>query len=196
MPDVSGQRSEFSRLYLATLTPLRHYLARMLSSEADAHDVAHDAYVRVYAAMSEKHIAHPRALLYTVARHLALNRLKRRNAGPIDGGNEGVVETVASPSPGIERLVMAREEWGRFRAAILTLPRGCQNVLVLCRVENLSHDEVAARLGISRSTVEKQLARGLRILRETMQPAGAGQVQKNKADSPPVGMNTTAFDVI
>jgi len=61
--------------------------------------------------------------------------------------------------------VIAREEWLRLDAAIAGLPAGCRQVLLLRKVEQLSHAEISHRLGIAISTVEKQHARALRLLR-------------------------------
>jgi RNA polymerase sigma-70 factor (ECF subfamily) len=55
----------------------------------------------------------------------------------------------------------------RFLAeAISALPRRCQEIFVLCRLESLSQKDVAKRLGISESTVAVQSARGLRRCEE------------------------------
>jgi RNA polymerase sigma-70 factor (ECF subfamily) len=52
--------------------------------------------------------------------------------------------------------------------AIAQLPEGCRAVLLLRKVELLSHREIAERLGIAVSTVEKQHARALRLLRSAL----------------------------
>ena len=52
--------------------------------------------------------------------------------------------------------------------AIAGLPEGCRTVLLLRKVELLSHREIADRLGIAISTVEKQHARALRLLRAAL----------------------------
>ncbi len=48
------------------------------------------------------------------------------------------------------------------------LPPGCRQVLLLRKVELLSHREISERLGIAISTVEKQHARALRLLRAAL----------------------------
>jgi hypothetical protein len=48
------------------------------------------------------------------------------------------------------------------------MPGGCRAVLLLCKVEMLSHPEIAARLGIAVSTVEKQHARAFRLEQGTL----------------------------
>lgn len=158
----------FSGLYEKTLAPLRRYLARMLGNPTEAQDVAHDAYVRVYPKLQDKTALQPEALLYTTARRLALNRLKRRRIAPFVNAPADPAIT-ASSGPGVVQQVIARQELERLEAAIAQLPTGCRTVLLLRKIELLSHREIAERLNIAVSTVEKQHARALRLLRATLQ---------------------------
>lgn len=168
MPDDSPGRREFSVLYSATLAPLRRYLTRLLGNAGEAQDVAHDAYLRVYPSMSGRRADHPEGLLFTAARRLAINRLKRRSISPLSR-EEMRPESAASQSPGVEQQVIARQELELLQNAIAQLPEGCRAVLLLRKVEMLSHKKIAERLGIAVSTVEKQHARALRLLRAALE---------------------------
>jgi len=159
----------FASFYRATLAPLRRYLARILGNQADAQDVAHDAYGRVFQVMDRESVARPSGLLFTTARRLAVNQLKRREISPVAGTDHRVIELSPAQSPSVERLVMARQEWATTEAAIARLPPGCRAVLLLCRIQGCTHREAAARLGLSPKTVEKQHARALRLLRASLQ---------------------------
>jgi len=181
MPE--SRRASFASFYSATLIPLRRYLAGMVGSRGDAEDLAHDAYVRVYEAMDGQRVERPEAFLFVTARRLALNQIKRRQGAPVqidDGGK--IIEFAAAGAPGVEREVMARQEWARLEAAIAELPAGCRTVLLLRKVEQLSHREIGLQLGIAVSTVEKQHARALRLLRAALQDEGAG-CGKNSAET-------------
>jgi RNA polymerase sigma-70 factor (ECF subfamily) len=164
MSDEHSNPRDFASLYRATVAPLRRYLARFLGDPAEAQDVAHDAYLRVFPTDGKPPARKPEALLYTTARRLAINRLKRRSIAPFTR-QALEPETTASPAPGVIQQVMARQELQQLQQAIGQLPVGCRNVLLLRKVELLSHQEIADRLGISISTVEKQHARALRLLR-------------------------------
>jgi RNA polymerase sigma-70 factor (ECF subfamily) len=167
MPDEPPKDRDFASVYRSTLTPLRRYLARLLGNTTEAQDVAHDAYLRVYPSGDQSSADQPEAVLYTTARRLAINRLKRRSISPFDP--DGIaVETAASSGPGVAQQVMARQELHLLEEAIADLPEGCRTVLLLRKVELLSHREIAERLGIAVSTVEKQHARALRLLRSAL----------------------------
>ncbi len=167
MSDAPTPRPDFAELYRTTLAPLRRYLARLLGNSSEAEDVAHDAYLRVYPSVTKQVPDRPEALLYVTARRLAINRLKRRSISPVSR-EQLHDETAASSAPGVEQQVMARQELEMLERAIAGLPDGCRSVLLLRKVELLSHREIADRLGIAISTVEKQHARALRLLREAL----------------------------
>ncbi len=158
---------DFATLYRATLSPLRRYLSRLLGNTTEAQDIAHDAYIRVYPTVTTQPTEQPEALLYLTARRLAINRLKRRSISPIHTGPADL-DTAASAAPSVEQQVMARQELTLLEIAIAELPPGCRAVLLLRKVELLSHREIADRLGIAVSTVEKQHARALRLLRAAL----------------------------
>jgi len=169
MADEPTPSRDFAGLYRATVAPLRRYLARMLGDPAEAQDIAHDAYLRVYRSTLGHAAAKPEALLYTTARRLAINRLKRRSIAPFT--REPADPDAASSAPDVAQEVIARQELHDLEQAIAELPPGCRAVLLLRKVELLSHREIADRLGIAISTVEKQHARALRLLRAALSPA-------------------------
>jgi RNA polymerase sigma-70 factor (ECF subfamily) len=158
--DVAG-------LYRRTVGPLRRYLSRLLHDNSEAEDIAHDAFLRVMPVVERDAAQKPAALLYTTARRLAINRIKRRAHGPV--ARDGfILDHNAAAQPGVPQQVMAKQELERLEAAIAHLPAGCRAVLLLRKVELLSHQEIADRLGIAVSTVEKQHARALRLLRAAL----------------------------
>lgn len=167
MSDPSTNHRRFDALYRATIAPLRRYLFRFLGDSGEAQDVAHDAYLRVYPELAKDRAQKPEALLYTTARNLALNRLKRRRIAPVTALAEHP-ELTPSTAPGVVQQVTARQDWARLEAAISALPPGCRQVLLLRKIDLLSHQEIAERLGIAISTVEKQHARALRLLRTAL----------------------------
>jgi len=175
MPDAPSTRSDFAGFYRATIAPLRRYLARMMGNQTEAQDLAHDAYAKVLPALREKTVGQPQAFLYTTARHLALDRLKRRARAPFHPSQTADDATALSSSPGVEAIVMAREEWTLMERAVAELPPGCRQVLLLRTIDRLSHAEIAARLGLARSSVEKHLLRATRLLHASINENASGK---------------------
>lgn len=173
MSELPPSPRDFASLYRTTVAPLRRHLARILGNPTEAQDIAHDAYLRVYPVLENKSAEKPEALLYTTARRLAFNRLKRRRIAPF-APLPPQPELTASAAPGVVQQVMARQELQQLEQAIAQLPEGCRAVLLLRKIELLSHREIADRLGIAISTVEKQHARALRLLRAALAPRQPG----------------------
>jgi RNA polymerase sigma-70 factor (ECF subfamily) len=186
-----GDEKDFAGFYRATVAPLRRFLARMVRNPTDAQDLAHDAYQNVYKAIDEGRVEKPQAFLYTTARRLALKQLRRRRIAPITEAGENVIELAASHAPGVERVVDARQEWARAETAIAELPPGCRSVLQLSHRDGLSHAEIGLRLGIAVSTVEKQHARALRLLREKLHE-DAPRARTEKESAPKAGGENAA----
>ena len=57
-----------------------------------------------------------------------------------------------------------------INAAIASLPERCRMVFSLCRLEGLSHKEIAEALNISTKTVENQMTKAMKVLRNAVQP--------------------------
>ncbi len=57
-----------------------------------------------------------------------------------------------------------------IQSAIAALPERCRVIFTLCRLENLSHKEIAEHLNISTKTIENHMTRALATLREAVRP--------------------------
>ncbi len=180
MDDAPPPEHNFGSLYEATVSPLRRYLATLLGGSGhDAQDIAHDAYMRTYRAMRTQPVNQPKAFLFTTARRLALNYRMRRARRMIPAAPAGL-EPLAPVTGDAGTELAARQEKEALATAIQALPAGCRNVLVLRHTEELSHAEIAERLGIARSSVEKHLARALRLLREELRERRAWENREER----------------
>jgi RNA polymerase sigma-70 factor (ECF subfamily) len=171
---------DFGAFYQATVHPLRAYLAKLLGDRAEAQDVAQNAFVRIQPAVDDGRAREPRLLLFATARRLALNEIRRRRNQRLDSNSAASLETKLSDEPSVEHIVAARQEIVRFEEILLRLPPGCRQVFLLRKVEDLTHDEIARRLGLSRKTVENHMTRAYRLLREAYQAAEAAAPRQQK----------------
>ncbi|MBI5767398.1 MAG: sigma-70 family RNA polymerase sigma factor [Verrucomicrobia bacterium] len=178
-PEPRRPRHDFAGFYRATVAPLRRYLARLTGNRTEAQDLAHDAYARIYPAMRDGQVETPQAFLYTTARRLAINQLRHRELAQTQSVSDETLDANAAPQPGVPQTVIARQELEQLERALAQLPPGCRAVLLLRKVEMLPHDEIARRLGVSRSNVEKQHVRALRLLREILDAQGAARTAES-----------------
>jgi len=154
----------FAREILAHEAALVRYLLRAWRNRDDVHDLRQEIYARVYEAAKQSRPNSPRAFLFTTARHLLTDRLRRGRIVSIEavGDIEELNVIVDEVSP--ERRVTAREELKRLARAFDALPPRSREVIWLRRVEGLSQKQVASRLGISERTVESHIFTGMRQL--------------------------------
>jgi RNA polymerase sigma-70 factor (ECF subfamily) len=170
---------DLAGFYRATLAPLRRYLARLVGCRTEAQDLAHDSYARVIPVIRKGEAEAPQALLYTTARRLAINRLRHRDRAMTQPVTTETLDATFAAGPGVPQTVMAREELVQLERALAQLPPGCRAVLLLRKVELLSNKETAQRLGVTRSTVEKQQVRAVRLLREALDAMPAAKGSSN-----------------
>jgi RNA polymerase sigma-70 factor (ECF subfamily) len=107
-------------------------------------------------------VPNPKALLFTTARHLALDQLRRRQIVRIDALAEFADLPVLEESPSAADTTARNQELDLLTQALQSLPERCRQVLTLRKIYGLSQREIAAQLGISEHTVEAQVGNGMR----------------------------------
>ena len=143
---------------------LQRYLHRCWPHRDEVPDLRQDVYARVYQAAGKGLPQQPKAFLFATARHLMADRARRARVVSIQpmGDFEPSHVLVDDVSP--ERWCGGRQVLKRLSDAFDRLPDRCREVVWLRRVEHLSQREVAQRLGISEKTVEKHIAKGMRLI--------------------------------
>jgi RNA polymerase sigma factor (sigma-70 family) len=171
----------------ASKPALRRYLSRFFSRQQDVEDMMQEAFVRAYAAEARGPILMPRAYLFRVAKHVALNEVARRKNSATDSVEDfDDPDVVGSGNqPGVEQEVDGKRRLALFANAVAALPSQCRKVLVLKKIEGLSQREIATRLGIAESTVEKHLAKALLLTRDFMARHDASMAIDTSAAEPP-----------
>lgn len=140
---------------------LKAYLRTAFPTVRDIEDVVQESYLRIWRARALQPVLSARAFLFTVARRIALDLVRRERRSPFVPVEDvaSLFATDAAPDAGTAAGVAMEVEL--LVAAVDTLPPRCREIFLLCQVEGLPHREVAARLGLSESTVAVQSARGL-----------------------------------
>lgn len=168
MSGVDALDNWFVREVLPHEAALLRYLARVWPDTSEIQDIRHDAYVRILEGSNRLRPIAPKALLFSIARNLMIDRARRNRVVPIDllGDLDSLNVLVDEVTP--ERRASIREQLVTVTAAVNRLPTRCREVLWLRRVEGLSQKEIAARLGVSEGTVEKHMMRAARLLTDQL----------------------------
>jgi RNA polymerase sigma factor (sigma-70 family) len=162
---------------------LHRYLGKLTSGAEDIEDLVQETYVRMYALPDFHLVESPKALLFRIAHNLAVERARRHKAQATDTVADLEALTVFSEEAPPEEQTDARRRFESFCAAVERLPPICRRVFVLRKVHKLSHAEISEVLGVSESTIEKHVAKGLVRCREYLRELGLLDVVDSKARS-------------
>ncbi|WP_170845041.1 sigma-70 family RNA polymerase sigma factor [Chitinasiproducens palmae] len=157
---TASSNGALDHLYRAHHGWLINFLRKRLGNTCDAADLAHDTYLRLLATGRTPDTDSARPYLAHVAKCLAVDLHRRREI------ESAYLDTLAALAP---RQIPCEET----RAAIIEtvvaidralqqLPAGTRAALLLSRLDGLSYRDIAARLAVSVSSVEKYVATALR----------------------------------
>lgn len=169
----------FAREILPHEADVRRWLARRVRGLPDCHvdEIVQEAYARLWAAGAER-IMNPRAYFFVTARHVVGEVLRRSRVVSIETIADIDTLNIADGDVGPERRLSGREEIERMRHVLQKLPPKCREAFELRKFAELSQREIAQRMQVSESTVEKHLVKALRIvLQEMKEPGEDAQVQ-------------------
>jgi RNA polymerase sigma-70 factor (ECF subfamily) len=148
-------------LFQAHGRELELYLTRQVRCPATAADLLQETFVRLAQQPLEAGGRNARSYLYRVARNLAIDHFRQEARRRTDATPSERIASIEDEAPGAERALEARQRLARLQDALAALPPRTREIFRLSRVENLTYLEIAARLGISESSVQKHLARAL-----------------------------------
>lgn len=163
---TSGDQDAFDSIFRAHYGHLVAYAQGLLRDRAAAEDAAQEVMLELWRRRGELAIQESlRGYLLRATRNRALNQLRhvnvRRRAEPDLIGEDSV------PASGASFLV-AGELRSAIIAAVAELPPACREVFELSRGHGLRYAEIASTLGISIKTVESQMGKALRHLRDRL----------------------------
>lgn len=159
---------------------LRFMTARCGSAD-EAEDLLQDLWVRVRTQTTGP-VGNPRAYLFRMANNIVLDRVRadhramRRQRRWLDDGQDGggpAPDDRADLAEAVDDSIAREQEAAILQTAIAALPDGAARALRLYRFEEMGQGEIAQRLGISRSGVEKHLALAMKHLRAALVNCGS-----------------------
>jgi len=142
-------------------------------SAAEAEDVVQEIWLRT-AEPAAGPIANPLAYLHRIGLNIVLDRVRatgrraRRDTGYAESMTTIMGDEAVDDTPSAFDAVAGRQRIAQLAAALAGPPEGAMRVFRRHKIDGLSHAEVAAEFGITRSAVEKHIAVALRHLRKAL----------------------------
>jgi len=153
-------QARFNHVFLAQRVSLLRTLERMVNNHSTAEDLLQETYLRVTRALSERTIDHLEPFVFQTARNLALDHLRARRIQSrtmLDDVPLDVVQSVAAPASSAEDAAHAEQLLERLNISLSELSARQQQIFILSRLHGHSYLEIAEELGVSLSTVQKEL---------------------------------------
>ncbi len=167
----AGDVNAFEALYRKYWQRLHAFAFRYVRSKEDAEEVVQDVFFRIWRGRADWVPAGAvRNYVYCAVRNAARDRLERAAVARRWAGHVGQGQGATAAAAAIQSELEALELVAAVQRALDELPPKRSAVCKLRLIDELSYAQIADRLGIREKTVETQLARGLKFLRERMRP--------------------------
>ncbi len=176
----------FHKLFIISRESIKRVVARIVPPH-EIEDIVQETYVRLCQVNVEGTIHSPKSFMFTTARNLALDYQKQANVRLVDKVDdwqefEQMLSNDAKDE--VYHQVETNEEFSSFCDAIRHLPTQTRKVFVLKKVYGYSQKEIAQKLSLSESTIEKHISNGTKrcmlFLRESQQGLSANQRKQTK----------------
>ena len=180
---ASSSRDILLQAYFDKRVLLQRYFAKVANDAAAAEDIVQDLYVRVSNMGDGQQIDDPTAFLFRMAHNIHRNQIRaltngrRRDTAWHDVSHEYSGADVVDDAPTAEDEIAGRQQLALVTAVLDELPEKTRAIFRLHKFDGVAQGEVASRLGISLSSVEKHLSSALKHLMARVRPrtrAGPG----------------------
>ncbi|MCW5571455.1 MAG: RNA polymerase sigma factor [Steroidobacteraceae bacterium] len=155
--------SEVLRIFLENERGIRRWLSRLRVAPQDIEDLLQETFVRGFAAEIKGDISETRAYLFRIAKNVALERQRRaayvHTEAIEDSGSQDLILDEGQAAP--EDWLDGQRKLALFAHALARLSPRCRTAFIMRRMEGLNYRQIATRMNISVSAVEKHVASGL-----------------------------------
>ncbi|MEN9639951.1 MAG: hypothetical protein RLZZ262_1820 [Bacteroidota bacterium] len=129
-----------------------------------ADDIAQDTFVKLWEVRDRIDRKTVKSYLYTIAQNTTINQQKRQQL--LYKFQKTKSTHLDSDTP--EKIAEMAQYEERLQAVIASLPEGGREVFLMNRLEDLTYQEIADRLGLSVKAIEKRMSKVLKIIREQL----------------------------
>jgi len=174
-----GDRAAFAELVEKYKQPVMNFVFRPLRDEIEAEDLAQNVFLQAWKSRSRyRQTAKFSTWLFTIARNLCLNEIRRRSRHPAESIEEAHAEHEDLPRQQYEDKsqiappdkLLHGELAQKIEEALAELPEAQRTAILLCRQDELSYEEIAEVLDCSLSATKSLIHRGRETLKEKLKP--------------------------
>lgn len=167
-PRKSGYNAQLKSLADRFYKPLFFFFAKRLPAEADADDYVQEVFLRLSARENVSKLDRPEGYIFQTAANLLRDRARRVMRSSANKHEHFVEDAHGHEEISPERVLMGKQDVDAFAEALAALPARTRTVFLLRRLEKMRYGEIARRLGISVSAVEKHMAKAVKRLEDCL----------------------------
>ena len=174
-----GDMRAFEELVEKYKQPVMNVIFRTLRDQVEAEDLAQNVFVQVFKSAHRYQVtAKFSTWLFTIARNLCLNEIRRRSRHPAESLETSQTESDDHPARQFEDVktfsptenVLQAELENKVQLALDELPENQRTALLLCRQEEMSYDDISEVLGCSLSATKSLIHRARETLKLKLKP--------------------------
>jgi len=149
-------------------TKLQKLLRHKGRTADESDDIIQEAFLRLQTYRQAREVREPEAFLVRAALNLSVDALRRRVRRGVHVTADSEMLPLIDPQPRPDEVLASQQRLQHLRAGLAALAPRTREVTLLHRIEGFSHAQIAARLGITVSAVEKHIAKAALFLSDWM----------------------------
>lgn len=155
--------SAILKAFLKNEGAIRRFLARYTKSADEIEDFTQETFLRGFAAERRHDIKEPKAYLFQIAKRVVFERYRRDKRAPMvlledSGGSDFILDEDQAMA---DEWLDGRRKLALFAKAVAHLPPQCRKAFLMRRIDGLQYKQIANRMNVTVSAVEKHVAAGM-----------------------------------
>lgn len=156
--------AEYQRIFRELYKPIRNFIYYRCGDVDVAEDITQDTFVKLWESRKRIDRETVKAYVYKIAQNNTINHLKRQQLLFKFRKKPGNDRDYDTP----EKLAEMNQYEEKLQRVIAMLPDGGREVFLMNRLEDMTYNEIAERLGLSVKAIEKRMSKVLKILRDNL----------------------------
>lgn len=161
MTDEAPEKNSVLSAFMECQVSLKLFIQRYIRKDSDTDDVLQEAFMRTYAADKKENIKFPKTYMYKTAKNIAIRENTKMATRLTEYIEDYDGPMLFSNEASAFDLLSDKEDQILLKHAIESLPPQCQKVTILRLIHGMRLKDIAENMGISLSTTEKHISKGL-----------------------------------
>jgi RNA polymerase sigma-70 factor (ECF subfamily) len=162
----AGNEKSFELFFKSNYQRLCRYAFTFMKDKDEAEEIAQNVFVTMWEKRNSLSIETSiDSYMFRAVRNASLNKIKHQKVRQDYSAEQVAILSSAEPST---HLTLKNELQKQINEAIESLPEQCRIIFKLSRFEELKYSEIAEHMNLSVKTVENQMGKALRIMRDKL----------------------------